>query len=290
VFVFADCSCACSRTNTVHTHKMSNADRKAVIAGMDSLTLGSSGGAVALLSALEASMNDEWMSSHPTADPTTWAEVFAHMKNFETAVKASAQVDDWMTGKRGKWINFCDNVDNQHPAGFATAVLALDISIKGDCQTSAWMGGARSGWVDSCQNAGAKPFDWSASNFSCSGLDGCEVLLEDVVRSIPAAHLSQAFSAGDYKSYGALFAALKQFEVSIKASAQNDDWMSDKRAKWITFCDNSSNHTPTGFATAVLALDLSVPGSNNATGWVGGARTQWVTRCNNCGARPFDWS
>jgi hypothetical protein len=269
---------------------MSNRDRAAVIDGLIKMTLGSDGVAVALLHQLERSMEDQWMTSHPTADPQTWAQCFAHMKNFETAVKASAQVDDWMTGKRSKWMSFCDNVDNQHPAGFATAVLALDISIKGDCQVGSWCGGDRSGWVARCRECGAVDFDWDSSNFVCSGLDGCEVLLDSVARSIPNEHLSSAFAAGDYKTYGSLFEAVKRFECCIKASAQEDSWMSDKRAKWIRFCDNSANHTPTGFATAVLALDLSVPGSNNVPGWCGPTRDSWVQRCRNAGATNFDWS
>jgi len=269
---------------------MSNVDRQAVIQGLDSLTMGSGGGALALLTQLERSMNDDAMSSHPTADPQTWAQIFSHMKDFETAVKVSSQVDDWMSGKRAKWISFCDNVDNQHPAGFATAVLALDISIKGSCQTDAWMnGGERSAWVSRCQGAGARDFNWSASNFHVSGLDGCEVLLEDVVRSIPNQHLSSPFTPGDYKSYDSLFSALKSFECAIKAASQNEDWMGSKRDAWNNFCNNTANHTPTGFATAVLALDLSVPASNNAPGWVGGARTTWVNRCRNAGATDFSF-
>jgi len=269
---------------------MSNADRAAVIAGLDRLSLGSGGGALQLLGELEQSMNDDAMNSHPTANPQSWAEIFSHLKAFETAVKASAQVQRWMDDQRAKWITFCNNVDNQHPAGFATAVLALDISIKPESQTAQWMGSDRSGWVGRCRAAGAQDFDWDSSTMAVSGLDGCEVLLDQVARSVPAEHLSRAFAAGDYKTYGSLFDALKNFEIAIKASAQNPDWMSDKRSKWLNYCNNSSNHTPTGFATAALALDLSVPGENNSPGWVGGTRNQWVTRCRNAGATDFDWS
>jgi hypothetical protein len=152
------------------------------------------------------------------------------------------------------------------------------------------MGSDRSGWVGRCRAAGAQDFDWDSSTMAVSGLDGCEVLLDQVARSVPAEHLSRAFAAGDYKTYGSLFDALKNFEIAIKASAQNPDWMSDKRSKWLNYCNNSSNHTPTGFATAALALDLSVPGENNSPGWVGGTRNQWVTRCRNAGATDFDWS
>jgi hypothetical protein len=266
-----------------------SADAAAVLAGLTTLTLGSSGGAVALLSTLEASMNPDAMNSHPTGDPTTWSQCFAHLKAFETAVKASAQVDAWMGGQRARWISFCDNVDNQHPAGFATAVLALDISIKPDSQGSSWMSSDRGGWVSRCRECGAQNFDWDNSGFVVSGLDGCEVLLQAVAHSIPDEHLSRPFVSGDYKNYAALFAAVKEFEVAIRASAQNPDWMSDKRGKWVKFCDDSSNHTPTGFATAVLALDLSVPASNNAPGWVGGDRDVWAQRCRNGGAVDFDW-
>jgi hypothetical protein len=266
-----------------------DADAAAVIAGLNTLSLGSSGGAVALLSMLEQSMNDDAMNSHPSGDPQTWAAMFAYMKQFETAIKASAQVDDWMGGKRGKWITFCDNVDNQHPAGFATAVLALDISVKAESQAGSWMSSDRSGWVSKCRESGAQNFDWDSNNFVVSGLDGCEVLLEAVAKSVPDQHLSRPFVAGDYKTYGALFDALKSFETAIKASSQNEDWMSDKRAKWLNFCNDSSNHTPTGFATAALALDLSVPGTNNAPGWVGGACNQWVQQCRNGGAVDFSW-
>jgi len=268
---------------------MSNADRAAVIAGLNTLSLGSGGGALQLLSQLENSMNSGTVNSWSKGDPATWAEIYVSMKAFETAVQVSAQVDDWMSGKRAKWISFCDNVDNQHPAGFATAVLALDISIKASSQTSSWMGSDRSAWVDRCRAAGAQNFDWDASGFVVSGLDGCEVLLEDVVRSVPAQHLSSAFTAGDYKSYSQLFAALKQFECAIKASSQNEDWMGAKRDAWNNFCNDSSNHTPTGFATAVLALDISVPAGNNAPGWVGGARNTWLNRCKNAGATDFSF-
>jgi len=269
---------------------MSNADRAAVIAGLNTLSLGSGGGALQLLGSLEGSMNSGTVGGWSKGDPQTWSEIFTSMKAFETAVQVSAQVDDWMAGKRGKWVGFCDNIDNQHPAGFATAVLALDISIKASSQTSQWMGSDRSSWVDACRAAGAQNFDWDAGSFVVSGLDGCEVLLEDVVRSIPAQHLSRGFSAGDYKSYSSLFDALKTFEIAIKAESQNPDWMSDKRSKWLSFANDAKNHSPTGFATAALALDMSVPASNNAAGWMGGARDTWVTRCRNCGARDFDWS
>jgi hypothetical protein len=268
---------------------MSNADRAAVIAGLDRLSLGSGGGAVALLKELENSMNDDAMNGHPTANPRTWMEAFAHMKAFETAVKVEAQVGDWMSGKRARWISFCDNVDNQHPAGFATAVLGLDISIKGECQTSSWMGGERSGWVDRCRAAGAQNFDYDSAGFVVSGLDGCEVLLDSVVKSIPDEHLSRPFTAGDYKSYGSLFQAVKDFEVAIKASAQNPDWMTGKRDQWLAFCNNSSNHTPSGFATAVMALDMSVPGSNNSSDWLGAKRDTWLNRCRNAGGVDFSW-
>jgi hypothetical protein len=268
---------------------MSNADRAAVISGLDSLSLGAGGGALQLLTQLENSMNGGTVGSYSKGDPQSWQEIFVSMKAFETAVQVSAQVDDWMAGKRAKWINFCDNVDNQHPAGFATAVLALDISIKASSQTSQWMGSDRSAWVDRCRAAGAQNFDWDSSSFVVSGLDGCEVLLDDVVRSVPAQHMNGSFAAGDYKTYGSLFEAVKQFEQRIKAESQNPDWMSDKRSKWVKFCDDSSNHSPSGFATAALALDMSVPASNNAPGWMSGARGTWVTRCRNAGARDFDW-
>jgi hypothetical protein len=271
---------------------MSNADRAAVIAGLDSLSLGSGGGAVRLLKELEDSMNFDAMNSHPSGNPCTWAEAFQHMKAFETAVKVEAQVADWMSGKRARWIAFCDNVDNQHPAGFATAVLGLDISIKPEAQAASWMSSDRGTWVARCRGAGAQDFDYDSAGFVVSGLDGCEVLLDSVARSIPDEHLSRPFAAGDYKTYGSLFQAVKDFEVAIKASAQNPDWMTGKRDQWLAFCNNSANHTPSGFATAVMALDMSVPGSNNVSSWLSGSpspRDRWMVRCRNAGGSDFSW-
>jgi hypothetical protein len=229
-------------------------------------------------------MNHDAMSGFTPGAPSTWSEIFGETKRFETAIKASAQIADWMGGKkRDQWVAFCNTVDNQHPAGFATAILALDISIMSKHQAGTWMSSDRAAWVAACRQAGAKNFEWGNPRFVCSGLDGCEVLLEQIVGSISVTHLSAAFKAGDYKTYGSLFDAVKAFECAIKASSQEKSWMDSKRASWVTFCNNPANHTPSGFATAVLALDLSVPASNNLPSW-SHVRPIWLQRCRNAGA------
>jgi hypothetical protein len=263
-----------------------NPDRKNAIAGMSNMTLGSAGSAAGLLRRLVDSLNS---TTYKVGNPETWADMFGELKKFETAVPASQQTDDWMASKRAQWQKFCDNVDSQHPAGFATAALALEVSIKAASQKSSWMSHDRAGWVSTCNAAGAKPFGWGQAGFVCSGLDGCEVLLEDVVRSVPAAHMSSGFVAGDYKTYGALFDAVKGFEAKIKGASQKPDWMSGKRATWLTFCNNTANHTPAGFATAVMALDASVPAANNSAGWMGAQRDTWMNRCRSAGGKPFTW-
>jgi hypothetical protein len=265
---------------------MANPDRANAIAGMTNMTLGSSGSASALLNSLVQSLNS---TSHKVGNPTTWAEMFAELKQFEIRIPSAQQSDDWMGKRRDQWKSFCDVVDNQHPAGFATAALAVEVSIKASSQKSSWMSSDRSGWVGKCNAAGAKPFGWGNAAFVCSGLDGCEVLLDDVAKSIPDAHMSTPFKAGDYKTYGALFDAVKSFEAKIKGSSQNADWMSGKRATWLAFCNASANHTPSGFATAVMALDMSVPSTSNAAGWMGSHRDTWLSRCRNAGGAAFRW-
>jgi len=271
---------------------MSNPDRERCIKGMTNLSLGGSGGAIQLLRGLVDSCLPSTLSggSYSMGSPSTWAQAFAELKRFEQNVLASTQVSDWMSDKRSKWIKFCDNVDNQHPAGFATATLALEISIKADAQHGSWMSSQRSGWVSQCNDSGAKPFDWDDDNFVCSGLDGAESLLQDLVQSMRSEYMNGSFTTGDYKNYAQLFAALKQFECQVSASGQQDSWMSGQRSKWISFCNDSSNHTPSGFVTAVYALDVSIKASSQTDAWMGGQRSVWVTRCQNAGAAEFDWS
>jgi len=265
-------------------------DRKAAIAGMTKLSLGGEGGARDLFFVLVQSLISDAFSSEYKYDKfSTWAEAFTELKHFEAKVKASSQNEEWMKGQRDKWLNFCNNVDSQHPAGFATAVLALEVSIKGDQQAASWMSTDRAGWVTRCNESGAKPFEWSRDNFVCSGLDGCAVILEDIVDSMKEDSMSREWIPGDYKSYGALFTALTSFETSVRASAQVPEWMQGKRTKWTQYCNDQNNHNPTGFATAVLALDISIPIQFQTLMWIT-QRPIWVTRCRNAGALNFDWS
>jgi len=269
------------------------ADRDNCLKGMTKLSLGGDGGAIALLRGLVDSCLPSTLSggSFTLGSPATWHAAFQELKRFEQNVLASSQVDDWMSGKRGKWMKFCDRVDNHHPAGFATATLALEISIKADAQTGSWMSSQRPGWVQQCNDSGSKPFDWDDDGFGCSGLGGAASLLDDLVNSMKSEFMSDSFSvASFYASYDELFGALKQFEVRVKASGQQDSWMSGQRAKWISFCDDSSNYNPTGVATAVYALDVSIKASSQESSWMSGDRSTWVTRCRNAGARDFDWS
>jgi len=248
--------------------------------------LGSSGTAGQLLRRLVESLSS---TSFVVGVFSTWSDTLAELRRFECAIPSSQQTADWMSGKRAQWTAFTQNVDNQHPAGYATAALALEVSINASAQKSSWMSHDRAQWVATCQQAGAKPFQWGNPSFVCSGLDGCEVLLEDVANSVGPSHMSSPFQPGDYKTYGALFDALKQFEAKIKSTSQTADWMSAKRNTWLAFCNNTANHTPAGFATAVLALDMSVPSTNNTSLWMGGQRAVWVQRCQNAGGQPFRW-
>jgi hypothetical protein len=265
-------------------------DRKAAIAGMTKLSLGGEGGARVLFFSLVQSLNaDAFGAEYKSGALDTWADAFNELKTFESKVKAAAQREEWMKGQRDRWFAFCNNVDCQHPAGFATAVLALEISINGSAQGSQWLNSDRAGWVKKCEESGAKQFDWAKDGFICSGLDGCEVLMEDIIYSMKEESMSSPWDPADYKSYGQLFAALKAFEQRVRASCQVSDWMSAKRSKWVQFCDDTKNHSPTGFATAVLALDISIPIIHQNLTWVA-ARPTWVTRCKNAGAVNFNWA
>lgn len=265
-------------------------DRKAAIAGMTKLNLGGEGGARVLFFSLVQSLNaDAFSAEYKSGSLESWAEAFNELKTFESRVKAAAQREEWMKGQRDRWIAFCNNIDCQHPAGFATAVLAVEISINGSSQTAQWLNTDRGGWVKRCEESGAKPFDWTRDGFVCSGLDGCEVLMEDIIYSMKDESMSSPWEPTNYKSYEQLFHALKAFEQRVRASCQVPDWMSMKRSKWVWFCDETKNHTPTGFATAVLALDISIPIQYQVLTWVA-SRPTWVTRCKNCGAVPFQWA
>jgi len=265
-----------------------NPDRDAVIAGLTNLSLGGTGGAVALLNNLASGIRSTDMASaFHAGSPNTWPEAFAALKSLEAKVKGASQNEAWMKTQRAQWVAFCNNVDCQHPAGFATACLAVEISIKSSAQDTGWLHNFRPAWVNQCRISGAKAFQWNG-HFVVSGLDGCEALLAELCQSMKHDAMSSAFTPGDYKTYQEAFAALKQFEAKVKSSCQVADWMTGKRAKWVSFCDNHANHTPTGFATAVLATDVSIQLAHQHPGW-GSTRQLWVTRCRNAGAVPFHW-